>query len=168
MKTPSASKHRLAAGRNLPKLDRYNGYSHQSHQDRGLGVRIRETGSQIDQNCVQYEQNFKLLSEDSGCKQQLQPSIINLLFRCLWFWSFVKSYKNICVNNCKTKSVKYLPINDTSRRADRFSLPDRGDESEKYFWLSQRRYLQCHNEHCLVTSSDPGLITRAPQTTHRN
>ena len=34
MKTPSASKHRLAAGRNLPKLDRYNGYSHQSHQDR--------------------------------------------------------------------------------------------------------------------------------------
>ena len=55
------------------------------------------------------------LSEDSGCKQQLQPSTINLLFRCLWFWSFVKSYKNICVNNSKTKSVKYLPINDTSK-----------------------------------------------------
>ena len=37
MKTPSASKHRLA-GRNLPKLDRYNGYSHQDS-----GARIRRT-----------------------------------------------------------------------------------------------------------------------------
>ena len=37
MKTPSASKHRLA-GRNLPKLDRYNGYSRQSPQDQGSGV----------------------------------------------------------------------------------------------------------------------------------
>ena len=133
MKTPSASKHRLA-GRNLPKLDRYNGYSHQSHQDRGLGGRIRETGYQIDQNCVQYEQNFKLLSEDSGCKQQLQPSIINLLFRCLWFWSFVKSYKNICVNNCKTKSVKYLPINDTSKTGRQILITGPGRREREIFW----------------------------------
>ena len=34
MKTPSASKHRLA-GRNLPKLDRYNGYSHQNQESEG-------------------------------------------------------------------------------------------------------------------------------------
>ena len=55
MKTPSASKHRLA-GRNLPKLDRYNGYSRQSPQDQGSGVGgIRGTGystQQKDQNCA--------------------------------------------------------------------------------------------------------------------
>ena len=144
MKTPSASKHRLAAGRSLPKLDRYNGYSHQSHQDKGPGVRIRGTGSQIDQNCVQYEQNFEWLSEDSGCKQQLQPSTINLLFHfdVYDFDNLWKAIKIFVLITAKQKVWNICLSMTRVRRADRFSLPGRGDESEKYFWLSQRRYLQ--------------------------
>ena len=55
MKTPSASKHRLA-GRNLPKLDRYNGYSRQGPQDQGSGVGgIRGAGYSREIRTVQYE-----------------------------------------------------------------------------------------------------------------
>ena len=80
----------------------------------------------------------------------------------------MKSYKNICVDNWKTKSVKYLPINDTSKthRQVLITGPWRHGETDgsaKYFRISRGDIYNVTMSIVPVTSSDAGLITRAPQ-----
>ena len=172
MKTPSASKHRLA-GRNLPKLDRYNGYSRQGPQDQGSGVGgIRGAGYSRKIRTVQYELELwmivKIYSVKTTTTTFIHKSFTSNVYEFDNLWKAIKIFVlitgkqkvwNICLSLTRV------------RHTDRSSLPDLGDTERQtgvrnISESAEKIFTDIYNVTMSivpVTSSDAGLITPAPQ-----